>query len=88
MSGVPDGFLSDPPVPPAASRAMGQPLFAEFECGTLPEWALVRHNIDPAEIGDVRAAVRAALEPVIGTVAPGARACVAAGSRESTASTR
>ena len=81
MRSMPDGFLSDPPVPPATPRAPGQPPFAEFARGTLPEWALVRHAMDPTEVGDVRAAVRAALEPVIGTVTPGARACVAAGSR-------
>ena len=81
MTGMPDGFFSDPPVPATTPGAPGQPQFAEFDHGTLPEWALVRHAMDPAEIGDVRAAVRTALEPVIGTVTPGARACVAAGSR-------
>lgn len=81
MTGMPGGFFSDPPVPATTPGAPDQPPFAEFDHGTLPEWALVRHAMDPAEIGDVRAAVRAALEPVIGTVTPGARACVAAGSR-------
>ncbi len=81
MGGMPDGFLSDPPVPAARPAAIGRPPFAEFDRGTLPEWALVRHRMDPAEVSDVRAAVRAALEPVIGTVRPGARVCVAAGSR-------
>jgi len=49
--------------------------------GTLPEWALVRHRMDAAEIGDVRAAVRAALEPVMSAITPGARVCLAVGSR-------
>ncbi len=81
MPSLPDGFLSDPPVPPETRRTPGQPPFAEFAPGELPEWALVRHNTDPAEVGDVRAAVRAALEPVMGTVRPGTRVCVTAGSR-------
>lgn len=77
--------LSDPPVVPPSERPAGLPgidgSFAEFARGTLPEWALVRQRFDPTEIGDVRAAVRAALEPVIGAVRPGMRVCVAAGSR-------
>jgi hypothetical protein len=78
--------LSDPPVPPVPPMAVslavgGQPAFAEFDRGTLPEWALVRHRMDPTEVSDVRAAVRDALEAVIGSVAPGARVCIAAGSR-------
>ena len=81
MTGMRGGFFSDPPVPATTPSAPGQPPFAEFDRGPLPEWALVRHAMDPAEVGDVPAAVRAALEPVMGTVAPGARACVAAGSR-------
>ena len=81
MSGMSDGFLSDPPVPSTRPADGRRPLFAEFDRGTLPEWALVRHRMDPAEVSDVRAAVRAALEPVMGTVRPGARVCVAAGSR-------
>jgi hypothetical protein len=81
MTGMPGGFFSDPPVPATAAGAPGQPPFAEFDHGPLPEWALVRHAMDPAQVDDARAAVRAALEPVIGAVTPGARACVAAGSR-------
>jgi hypothetical protein len=37
--------------------------------------------MDAAEIGDVRAAVRAALEPVMSAITPGARVCLAVGSR-------
>jgi hypothetical protein len=71
-----EGRLSDPPVAsPAAAR------FAEFERGTLPEWALVRQRLDTTEIDDVAAAVCVALEPVLGSIAPGTRVCLAVGSR-------
>ena len=55
--------------------------FAVFVRGSLPAWALVRQRFDPDEIDDVRGAVRAALEPVMGTIRPGMRVCIAAGSR-------
>ena len=82
--------LSDPPLvaatapesPAARSGAAGSgPAFAEFAHGTLPEWALVRQRLGTAGIDDVRAAVRAALEPVLGPMGPGVRVCIAAGSR-------
>jgi len=79
------GKLSDPPTLREPGEATGPPdggsRFAEFMHGTLPEWALVRHGMNAAEIGDVRAAVRAALEPVMSVITPGARVCLAVGSR-------
>ncbi len=79
------GKLSDPPTLREPGEATGPPdggsRFAEFMHGTLPEWALVRHGMNAAEIGDVRAAVRAALEPVMSAITPGARVCLAVGSR-------
>ncbi len=68
------GQLSDPPTTDHRG-------FAEFAHEKLPRWALVRQSFDPAEIEDVRQAVRVALEPVISMVRPGARVCVAAGRR-------
>ena len=53
MTGLPGGLFSDPPVPASAPGAPGRPPFAEFDRGPLPEWALVRHAMDPAEVGDV-----------------------------------
>jgi hypothetical protein len=47
----------------------------------LPRWALVRQRLDAAAVDDVRAAVRLALEPVIGAIRPGMRVAVAVGSR-------
>ena len=79
--------LSDPPVVPAevtapdGEPAAGEPRYGVFLRGTLPEWALVRQRLDADEIADVRTAVRAALEPVVGTVRPGERVCLAVGSR-------
>lgn len=69
--------LSDPPVPPGQDR----PAFPEFARGALPEWALVRQLFDPTEIADAAAAVRHSLDPVMGTIVPGARVCLAVGSR-------
>ena len=74
--------LADPPVPveaPAQDRA--EEPFTEFMHGSLPRWALVRQSLDPTEVGDVTAAVAAALEPVKGTLKPGSRVCLAVGSR-------
>jgi len=81
-----EGRLSDPPVlPPAveqpAPAVPGRPAFPEFERGTLPEWALVRQLFDPTEIHDVGDAVRGALAQVMATIPPGARVCLAVGSR-------
>jgi hypothetical protein len=79
-----DGRLSDPPVLPpveAPATAPGGPMFPEFERGTLPEWALVRQLFDPTEIPDVAEAVRRALDPVMATIRPGVRVCLAVGSR-------
>jgi hypothetical protein len=73
--------LNDPPrqASPATSRP-SQP-FDEFTRGSLPEWALVRHRMDPAEIADVAAAVGTAFESVATSIPPGARVCLAVGSR-------
>ena len=60
---------------------MQPPLLPEFANGTLPRWARVRQHLEAAAIGDVRAAVRAALEPVMDRVAPGMRVCITGGSR-------
>jgi hypothetical protein len=74
--------LNDPPVhvEPHGGRGVSEP-FAEFMHGTLPEWAVVRHRMDPAEIGDVPAAVSEALASVASEVPRGARVCLAVGSR-------
>jgi uncharacterized protein (DUF362 family) len=79
-------MLSDPPVLPSspaetAPGALAGPAFPEFSRGRLPRWALIRQRFDPAELGDVREAVRGALEPVATTIQPGARVCLAVGSR-------
>jgi hypothetical protein len=76
------GFLSDPPVlgantEPAASDAA----FPEFTGRALPDWALVRQRFDDTEIGDIAAAVDAALEPVMAGIPAGSRVCLAVGSR-------
>lgn len=55
--------------------------YPEFNPGTLPRWAPVRQHLDDDPLPDAIAATRAALEPVIGSVRPGMRVCVAAGSR-------
>ncbi len=60
---------------------MSNSAYPEFRPAALPRWALVRQHLDTTELDDVRGTVRTALEPVIGTVTPGMRACVAAGSR-------
>jgi len=76
--------LSDPPVVPPTGPARPPGVaasFAEFEPEALPDWALVRQRFDPAEIEDVREAVRTALEPVMPSIRPDMRVCLAAGSR-------
>lgn len=52
-----------------------------FERGTLPRWAEVRYRIDPAEVGDVAAAVAEAFGSVQETIKPGTTVCLGAGSR-------
>jgi hypothetical protein len=80
----PPPTLTDPPGPRIATELHGahpgEP-YAEFLRGSLPRWALVRHRMDAAEIADVAEAVAAALEPVRVAVRPGARVCLAIGSR-------
>ena len=65
----------------AAGPEHGGARFPEFARGTLPEWALVRQRMDPAEATDVRDAVRTALAPVMPGIHAGARVCLAVGSR-------
>jgi hypothetical protein len=80
---MPDA-LADPPVSEAPSRPSKRAhreAFEEFMHGDLPRWALVRHRMDPAEVGDVAAAVGAALAPVASAIKPGTRVCLAIGSR-------
>jgi hypothetical protein len=60
---------------------MSRVTYPEFRPASLPRWALVRQRLDESELADAAAATRAALDPVIGLVRPGTRACVAAGSR-------
>jgi len=80
---IPQGELSDPPLPTATGEpsGIGGVLLEEVMREPLPEWALVRQRIDPTEIADVREAVRAALEPRMEGVRPGSRVCLAVGSR-------
>ena len=82
---VPDETLSDPPLVPADGETdpagAASSMLAPFLPAALPAWALVRQRLDPREIGDVRAAVRTALEPALADVHPGARVCLAVGSR-------
>jgi hypothetical protein len=47
----------------------------------LPRWALVHRRFDRTEIVDVDDAVRITLEPLLERVPPGARVCLAVGSR-------
>ncbi len=76
--------LSDPPqfgAEAAPGPGADGSRFAEFMHDALPEWALVRRHLDRTEVEDVRATVRSALEPVAASVTPGARVCLAVGSR-------
>jgi hypothetical protein len=65
---------------PVVPAPVGDPL-AVFRHERLPRWALVHRSLDPTEITDVGAAVDAAMEPVAGSIGPGMRIAVAAGSR-------
>ena len=75
--------LADPPALPVESSASGpeREPFAEFIRGELPRWALVRYVMDPAEVADTAAAVNSALDAVRSAIKPGARVCLAVGSR-------
>lgn len=55
--------------------------FKEFDRGELSRWALVRYHMDPVEVTDVAAAVRAVFAAVPGAMKPGQRVCLAVGSR-------
>ena len=84
QSSIVPAALDDPPEV-ARSRQpgrapSGEP-FAEFMRGRLPRWALVRHSMDADEVADVAAAVGEALDSVRAAVRPGARVCLAVGSR-------
>jgi hypothetical protein len=75
--------LTDPPAAVAELSPhvhIAEP-FAEFMRSDLPPWALVRYRMDPAEIGDVAAAVGAALETQRAAINSGSRVCLALGSR-------
>lgn len=74
------GEVDDVPVLAGASPDAEHPL-AVFRHQRLPDWALVRQLIDPAEIDDVAAAVASALATVSDRVRPGQRVCLAVGSR-------
>jgi hypothetical protein len=63
------------------NEPLPQPLLPEFVSGALPRWTLVRQAVATSAIVDVRASVRAALDPVIDRVAPGMRVCITGGSR-------
>ena len=52
-----------------------------FRHDALPSWALVRHRLDPTEIGDVDAAVASAIAAVEDRLPAAGRACIAVGSR-------
>jgi hypothetical protein len=76
------GRLSDPPVlPDQGGLPRSGDEFPEFAIEQMPEWALVEQSFDTAEIGDLEAAVSAALEPVMAAIKPGMRVCLATGSR-------
>jgi hypothetical protein len=74
------GNLDDVPVLAGVSPDARDPL-AVFRHDRLPDWALVRQRIDPAEIDDIAVAVAAALATVADRVRPGQRVCLAVGSR-------
>ncbi len=79
---MPSEELADPPVHDAARSAGGESEpFAEFMPAALPQWALVRHQMDRSEIADVGEAVAAAFAPVANLIPRGQRVCLAVGSR-------
>jgi hypothetical protein len=61
-------------------QAAGDPLRV-FRHDDLPRWALVHRRFDPTAVEDVAGAVRSALEPELDRIQPGARVCLAVGSR-------
>ena len=65
----------------AGSDPEGNDPLAVFRHEDLPRWALVHRAFDRAEVEDAADAVRGALQPVLGLVAPGSRVCLAVGSR-------
>ncbi|HUQ44867.1 MAG TPA: lactate racemase domain-containing protein [Candidatus Limnocylindria bacterium] len=71
-----DDISTTPVVPPP-----GQDPLDVFRHPDLPRWALVHRTLDATAIDDVAGAVHAAFEPVVGSVQPGMRVAVAAGSR-------
>jgi hypothetical protein len=75
--------LSDPPSVPEPAGRIGafSVAFEEYLRRPLPRWALLEQHMDAAEIGDVGAAVKAALDPVKKAIAPGSRVCLTVGSR-------
>lgn len=72
--------LDDVPSRPAIEPPAGNPL-AVFRHERLPRWGLVHRAFDRTEIRDVAGAVRSALEPVLGSILPESRVCLAVGSR-------
>jgi hypothetical protein len=75
------GSAADDDLSPAVPAAPPGPHpLSVFRSRSLPRWALVRQRFDPAEIGDVDAAVQAAFRTVE-PVEPGVRVCLAVGSR-------
>lgn len=70
----------DVPFVPGDVRDPRHPLDV-FRQAQLPGWALVHNRFDAGEIGDVDAAVRAALIRVEGSIQSGQRVCLAVGSR-------
>ena len=67
---------------------MSRSAYPEFLPAALPRWALVRQRLDTAAIDDVPAAVRLAMDDVIGTVRPGHARASPSAAAASTASTR
>jgi hypothetical protein len=72
--------VDDVPVLTGVVPEAGDPLTI-FRHDRLPGWALVRQLMDPVEIGDVPAAVAAALATVADRIRPDQRVCLAVGSR-------
>ena len=60
---------------------MSSATYPEFHREPLPRWALVRQELEDLALPDAATATREALQPVMSTVRPGMRVCVAAGSR-------